>query len=97
MIDLVGLVGTFYEASKEWREPKVVRFDLLQDAESEPVVKDLKSKGHKLAWVRESRMRQLSREGWKPVTEYDAIRRPTIFMDRLQELVMMHHAQSETR
>ena len=62
----------------------------LPDAEKEEVVLDLRKKGHELQWARDTRLRALKREGWEPVYERDAIGRPTIFTDRLQELVLVH-------
>jgi hypothetical protein len=93
MIDLVALVGLFAEifpATKGWREPKVERVEHLDGMEREEVVIGLRAKGHELSWARETRMRQLKREGWSPVVEHDRLRRPTIFMDRLQELILVH-------
>jgi hypothetical protein len=93
MIDLVALMGLFGEVfglAKNWRVPTVARFERLEDAEQEKVFRDLKAAGHEFGWVREARLRQLKREGWKPVFERDKIGRPTIFMDRLQELVLVH-------
>jgi hypothetical protein len=46
----------------------------------------LREKGHELQWVKDTRLRALKREGLAPVYERDAIGRPTIFTDRLQEL-----------
>jgi hypothetical protein len=48
--------------------------------------------GHTLSWARETRLRQLKREGWKPVFERDMMGRPSIFMHRLEELVLVHRA-----
>jgi hypothetical protein len=90
MIDLAALAALFFDASKDWTEPKVARFDPLSDAEKEEVVLSLRKKGHELQWVRDTRVRALKRKGWKPVYERDAIGRPTIFTDRLQELVLVH-------
>jgi hypothetical protein len=93
MIDLVALAGLFGEAfglTKNWTVPAIARFERLEDAEQEPVVRDLKATRHELFWARETRLRQLKREGWKPVFERDKIGRPTIFMDRNQELVLVH-------
>jgi hypothetical protein len=90
MIDLAALGSLFFEASKEWREPKVASFNPLDDAEKEQVVRDLKTKGHELQWVHEHRLRQLKQSGWMPVVERDRIGRPTIFMDRLKELILVH-------
>jgi hypothetical protein len=93
MIDLVALMGLFAEifpATKGWREPKVERVEHLDAMESEEVVTSLKANGHELSWARETSMRRLKREGWAPVVERDRLGRPTIFTDRLQELVLVH-------
>jgi hypothetical protein len=90
MIDLAALAALCFDASKEWTEPKVARFDPLSDAEKEKAVLNLRKKGHEFQWVKETRLRALKREGWGPVYERDAIGRPTIFTDRLQELVLVH-------
>ena len=47
MIDLAALAALCFDASKEWTEPKVARFDPLGDAEKEKVVLNLRKKGHK--------------------------------------------------
>jgi hypothetical protein len=78
--------------SKEWREPKVARFDPPDDAEKEQVVRDLRAKGHKLEWANADGLRQLKRDGWTPVAERDLFGRPTIFMDRKKELILVHRA-----
>jgi hypothetical protein len=43
-----------------------------------------------MQWANATRLRQLKRDGWLPVFERDAIGRPTIFTDRLEELVLVH-------
>jgi hypothetical protein len=53
-------------------------------------VRDLRTKGHKIELRGELELRQLARKGWKPVIERDAIGRPYIFVDRLDELVLVH-------
>ena len=58
--------------------------------DNEEVVIKLKAKGHEVAWPNATRMRQLKREGWVPVVEHDRLRRPTIFTDRLEELILVH-------
>ena len=45
MIDLAALAALCFDASKEWTEPKVARFDPLSDAEKEEVVLNLQKKG----------------------------------------------------
>jgi hypothetical protein len=93
MIDLIALGTLFAEifpATKRWREPKVERVGHLADINDEEVVIGLRAKGHELGWVLETRLRQLKREGWAPVVERDAIGRPTIFVDRNEELTLVH-------
>jgi len=93
MIDLAALGSLFVEifgASKEWTVPKIVRFDPLDDAENEQVVRDLRARGHRLDWVYEHRLRQLKRDGYKPVFERDRVGRPSVFMDLKSELILVH-------
>jgi hypothetical protein len=92
MIELVGLAALFVDvfgAASGWTEPKAVRID---DAQQEPVARDLVKAGHRLRWARQATLRQRKREGWKPVFERDAIGRPTIFLDRRGGTVLLHHA-----
>ena len=100
MIDLAALGSLFVEifgASKDWREPKVAQFDRLEDANKEQAVRDLEAKGHKLQWVRseEGRLRGLKRNGWTPVVERDWVGRPTVFMDRKSEVILVHRPPAE--
>jgi hypothetical protein len=93
MIDLAALGSLFVEifgASKEWTEPKIARFDPVDEANKEPIVRDLMARGDKLQWVDEMRLRELKRNGWTPVVERDRIGRPTVFMDRLSEVILGH-------
>ena len=90
MIDLASLATLFVEVSKEWREPKIARIEPLEEIEKEDVYLDLKAKGHPMQWVNETRLRQLARAGWIPVVARDRLLRSTIFMDRKQELVLVH-------
>jgi hypothetical protein len=90
-IDLVGLTTLFVDVFGEstgWTEPRAVR---INDAQ-EPVVRDLEKAGHRLLWSRQELLRQRKLDGWKPVFERDAIGRPTIFLDRRGETVLLHHA-----
>jgi hypothetical protein len=96
VIDLAALGSLFVElfgASKQWSEPKIAQFDPLEDANKEPVVRDLEAKGHKLQWVGEHRLRGLKRNGWRPVVERDRVGRPSVFMDRKSELILVHRAE----
>jgi hypothetical protein len=93
MIDLAALGSLFVEifgASKEWTEPKIARFDPVDEANKEPIVRDLMARGDKLQWADEMRLRELKRNGWTPVVERDRIGRPTVFMDRLSEVILVH-------
>ena len=92
LIDLTGLASLFYEASKEWTEPKVVRVHRLSAIEHEPVFQRHKADGDEMHWAAETKVYQLASEGWRPVTERDAIKRPVIFMDRNSELVLLYRA-----
>ena len=98
MIDLAALGSLFVEVfgvSKDWREPKIARFDPLEDANKEQIVRDLQAKGHKLQSINELRLREAKRNGWKPVVERDLVGRPTVFMDRLSELILVHRPPAE--
>jgi hypothetical protein len=90
MIDLVAFASLFCEVLGAWTKPKVARIQPLADAQNEPVVRKLKADGHELYWCKEARLRQAKRDGWIPVHERDAIGRPTIFVDRNKELVLLH-------
>jgi len=67
------LVGAF-GGLEAWFRPKVVRLEYLLDAEDEKVVRRLRTKGHELHWTLETRLRELQRDGWKPVTQWDKCR-----------------------
>jgi len=67
---LVGAFGRF----EGWFRPKVVRLEYLLDAEDEKVVRRRRTKGHELHWTLETRLRELQRDGWKPVTQWDKCR-----------------------
>jgi hypothetical protein len=93
MVDLAALGSLFveiFEASKDWREPEIARFDPLEDADKEQIVRDLQAKKHELQWINELRLRQANRNGWTPVVERDLIGRPTVYMDRKSELILVH-------
>jgi hypothetical protein len=90
MIDLAELTSLFFEASKQWTEPKVATMHRLSDIKREPAYQALLTQGCKTHWANEARVRQIKSEGWKPVAERDAIGRPTIFMDRNREMVLMY-------
>jgi hypothetical protein len=46
-----------FGAEKGWMEPKVAHFEWFEDAEEESAVRKLKANGHKLQWVRVTRLR----------------------------------------
>ncbi|GLR81276.1 hypothetical protein HUE56_05940 (plasmid) [Azospirillum oryzae] len=92
MIDLAALAGLFpavLQATKEWTEPKVARIAMGTEME-EPAYLALKEKGHEFGWPRIEQVRDRSRKGWEPVTERDALGRPTIFTDPREELLLVH-------
>ena len=96
MIDLAALASLFVEvfgASKDWREPKIARFDPLDEANKEQVVRDLRARGDELQWIDEVRLRQAKMNGWAPVFERDWVGRPTVFMDRMSELILVHRSK----
>lgn len=78
------------EVQRSGQRRAFAQFERLEDAEQETVFRELKAAGHEFGWVRETRLRQLKREGWKPVFERDKIGRPTIFMDRKKERLLVH-------
>jgi hypothetical protein len=99
MVDLVAIASLFGEAfgpAKGWTVPQVARFEDLSDVESEEVVRNLRAKQHELFWVPKARLGQVKRDGWKPVFIRDNIGRPAIFMDRLQELLLVHRPPKES-
>jgi hypothetical protein len=79
-----------------WFRPKVVRLEYLLDAEDEKVVRRLRTKGHELHWTLETRLRELQRDGWKPVTQWDKTGRRSIFMDGREEIILLHRPPAKT-
>jgi hypothetical protein len=78
MFDLMAFVGLFKDAlgaTKNWTENYIAIID-TNEADQEPAVRALKDKGHKVEWLRVEKMRQLHRDGWRPVIERDRILRP---------------------
>jgi hypothetical protein len=94
MIDLAGLASLSFEASNERREPNVVRMHQLADIMHEPVYQRHEADGHEMRWANEAMARELSQEGWRSVTERDAIERLTVFMDSRGEVVLMFRMTS---
>jgi len=88
MIDLAAL-GV-------WFRPTVVRFEHLLDAEEEQAVRRLRAKGRELHWALETRLRQLQRDGWRAVTQWDNTGRRSIFMDHREEIVLLHKRPAKT-
>jgi hypothetical protein len=89
------LVGAF-GGLEGWFRPKVVRLEYLLDAEDEKVVRRLRTKGHELHWTLETRLRELQRDGWKPVTQWDKTGRRSIFMDGREEIILLHRPPAKT-
>lgn len=89
MVDPTGILSFLLNLSEEWREPNIVVISPLDDIDNEPAYQKVVEKGHKTRWVAERNLRRMSRDGWKPVTERDRLRRPSIFMDANKELLLM--------
>ena len=90
MISLTRLGALFLQGC---REPNCVRMRHLLDTCYEPEYQRLESEGRPLRWVSENRLRQYSREGWRPVTKPDSSGCPTVFMDRTGALVLLYQAE----
>ena len=90
MIDPTGLASLFYDIFKDWKEHRIAHVDPLSAIEQEPVYQDLKAKAHTFKWPRQTQLRQVAREGWQPVVERDQLGRGTIFVDRNEELILVH-------
>jgi hypothetical protein len=93
MIDIIVLRELFAEqfgTVESGTEPRVARFDSLSDAEQERVYRDLKASRHELLWALQTQLPQLKRDGWEPLIKRDGKERPTIFMDRLGSLILLH-------
>jgi hypothetical protein len=80
-------------ALRVWFRPKVVRFEHLLDAEEEQAVRRLRDKGHELHWALEKRSRQLQRDGWRPVIQWDNAGGRSIFMDDREEIILLHRSK----
>jgi hypothetical protein len=93
MIDLTALTNLFVDVfgtSIDLTTPKVVRVERLGHVNNEKLVRDLKEKGHEFCWLHYTKLRQLKHQGWRPVTERDSVGRPSVYVDRLGELVLVH-------
>jgi len=71
------------------------RFEHLLDAEEEQAVRRLRSKGHELHWALAKRLRQMQRDGWKRVTQWDNTGRLSIFMDEREEIILLHRSPAK--
>jgi hypothetical protein len=96
MIDLAALATLFFEASKEWTEPKIERLDPPDAAEKEDIVRKLREKRHDLQWVRDTRLRALKREQSDGDGEQYLRALPLPDLDCLRpfELLIFHHGPS---
>ncbi len=88
MLDLVRLVGLFAEIGRT--KLKVAQFRPLAAVLDKPVVRKLHAAGHEFLWSPEAQLGELKHAGWELVTECDAVGQSTIFMDRKEELVLLH-------
>lgn len=87
--DPTGILGLLYSLSAEWREVSEAIVSPQSDIENEPCYQKATSEGREVRWVAQEKVRRMSREGWKPLTERDKLLRPTIFVDRKKELLAM--------
>lgn len=90
MVDPSGILSFLLSLSEEWRNPNVIQIWPLNDIENEPAYQRITQEGHQVSWVAEHRLRSVSRDGWLPVTERDRVGRPSVFMDRNKELLLMY-------
>ncbi len=100
MIDLLSLLDIFADdlsgTAKVRKKPKVAHFRPLAAVLEEAVVRQLHAAGHEFSWSREEQLARGKQDGWRLVVQQDAAGRGTIFMDRREELVLLHRAQTQT-
>lgn len=97
LVDLVHLVRLFAEAfgsAEDQTKLKVARFRPLAAVLNEPVVRNLHAADHEFYWSNEAQLLARKSEGWRLVLGRDAMGRPTIFMDRKEELVLLHRKKA---
>ncbi len=85
MLDLVRLVDLSGRTKL-----KVAQFRPLAAVLDKPVVRKLHTAGHEFLWSPQAQLGERKHAGWELVIECDAVGRSTIFMDRKEELVLLH-------
>ncbi len=93
--DLISLFGEAFVTAKGPAKPKIVCFRPLAAVLNKPAVYRLQAAGHEFLWSREEQLRERKLKGWKPVVERDAIGGFTVFMDRMEELVLLHRERDQ--
>ena len=94
LIDLVHVVRLFAEDCKK---PKVVCFRPLAAVLNEPAVEKLRTARHEFRWSNEAELVARKHEGWWLVLGHDSKGQPTIFMDRKEELVLLHRRSRDSK
>jgi len=89
MIELGTILGLLGPLAKNWTQPEVVPLDPISDIENEPAYQERKATGARFRWVIEGKLRAREREGWKPFYDRDGLQRPTVYVDRKRELLLM--------
>jgi hypothetical protein len=87
LIDLVHAVRLFAEDCKK---PKVACFRPLAAVLDEPAVQRLQAARHEFCWSNEAEVLARKNEGWWLVLGHDSKGQPMIYMDRNEELVLLH-------
>jgi len=97
MINLAGLGALFFDAMPGPRDLNSMRMHDMFAVDYEPECQRLQSEGRAMRWVGETRLKQYSRRGWRPVTKPDCAGCPTVFMDSAGNLVLLYEAGEHVR
>ncbi len=95
MIDPFGLIALLRDVAKDWQKERIIQISPLDDIENEPIYQKLKAAGHRLRWCRSDQVARRRHEGWERVVKRDRLRRPYVFMDGQNELVLMYKRQDK--
>jgi hypothetical protein len=91
--DLMSLFSETFVTAKGPTKPKIVHFRPLAAVLNESVVCQLQAAGHEFYWSLKDQLRERTLKGWRLVVGRDAIGRLTVFMDRKEQLVLLHRDQ----
>jgi hypothetical protein len=94
LIDHVRAVRLFADDCKK---PNVVCFRPLAAVLDEPAVQKLQAARHEFRWSNEAELLARKNEGWWLVLGHDSKGQPTIFMDRKEELILLHRRSQSGR